>query len=660
LGIHAFRLTKRFGLRARIMSLAAVPIIGLLAVMIIGRMAEHRQVAAERGYQARQALAEKLLTFTGDAGRMRMAADDYRRLVDEDTRKAFETAAEAASQTLAGYEALDDSAQAADLRKAFLTFVESFKALSASLEKNGRTTGDGKLGELAFAGLKLKGEIGFHEAQLGTWGPVLKDAVFELFLAERDFRFHQTNAYVNHFDRLHSNVVKVSDVAPLDATARKALQDGIDDYNLKFGNWVDGVQHAMALATRLNQNYLALGSRVSGLQATIGSQLAESRRTVGQVTENLQNWTLGLFGLVIALSILIAATVGLQAARELGGLSAAMRQLANGDAAVAIPAVRRDDEVGAMSAALTALRDGVRERQALVAANESSSATRLARARAIEDAVRQFESGISIALKGVHDAAGTMREVSQELDGAATEAEAQAIAAAGDTSRAASEIETAAVAAQQLSSSVEEVAGQAVRSDEAAAKALRETERVSSAMTELTRQAGRVGEIVGIISSIADQTNLLALNATIEAARAGESGRGFAVVASEVKQLAAQTVSATSEIAGQIEGIRVASAGVTQALSGMTGTIGEVSRIAGSVAAAVEEQSTALAGISSNIVAASEGATRGADGIRTVETAVADTTRNASRVRGMSETLAADADKLNEQVAWFLNEVRAA
>ncbi len=35
----------------------------------------------------------------------------------------------------------------------------------------------------------------------------------------------------------------------------------------------------------------------------------------------------------------------------------------------------------------------------------------------------------------------------------------------------------------------------------------------------------RIGDVVGLISSIAGQTNLLALNATIEAARAGDAGR---------------------------------------------------------------------------------------------------------------------------------------
>jgi methyl-accepting chemotaxis protein len=72
----------------------------------------------------------------------------------------------------------------------------------------------------------------------------------------------------------------------------------------------------------------------------------------------------------------------------------------------------------------------------------------------------------------------------------------------------------------------------------------------------LNARADEVGNVVGLISSIASQTNLLALNAAIEAARAGDQGRGFAVVADEVRNLAGRTSAATDEIRKIIEGIQ--------------------------------------------------------------------------------------------------------
>jgi methyl-accepting chemotaxis protein len=71
---------------------------------------------------------------------------------------------------------------------------------------------------------------------------------------------------------------------------------------------------------------------------------------------------------------------------------------------------------------------------------------------------------------------------------------------------------------------------------------------VISTMEGINVQARKIGEIIGVIDSIAFQTNILALNAAVEAARAGEQGRGFAVVATEVRSLAQRSSDAAREI----------------------------------------------------------------------------------------------------------------
>jgi methyl-accepting chemotaxis protein len=179
-------------------------------------------------------------------------------------------------------------------------------------------------------------------------------------------------------------------------------------------------------------------------------------------------------------------------------------------------------------------------------------------------------------------------------------------------------------------------------------------------MGALGDTATRIGEVVGLIQSIAAQTNLLALNATIEAARAGEAGRGFAVVAQEVKSLAAQTAHATEEIAQKIGAIQEASADAATAIDTVSTVIEELSGIASSVAAAVEEQNVAVVAITNNISHAASDAETGAKAMRSVEGAAVGAGVTASDVASLAIDLGNEAERLDGAIRRFVDEVRAA
>jgi methyl-accepting chemotaxis protein len=132
---------------------------------------------------------------------------------------------------------------------------------------------------------------------------------------------------------------------------------------------------------------------------------------------------------------------------------------------------------------------------------------------------------------------------------------------------------------------------------------------VVTTMERIDAQAKKIGEIIGVIDSLAFQTNILALNAAVEAARAGEHGRGFAVVAQEVRSLAQRSAESAREIraliASSLEQVEkgsqnVQAAGATMqrilaSIQTVSGTVDAISRAAAEQARGVEQVNGAVA-----------------------------------------------------------------
>lgn len=134
------------------------------------------------------------------------------------------------------------------------------------------------------------------------------------------------------------------------------------------------------------------------------------------------------------------------------------------------------------------------------------------------------------------------------------------------TSRFAQEADTAAEAACQRSEAGKQALDQAVGVMHALSA---QADDSVAMLAQLNQRAARIVQVTQVIEGIASQTNLLALNAAIEAARAGEMGRGFAVVADEVRSLAKRTGTSTSEVAGIIDSMNEEARRVTAGIEAL-------------------------------------------------------------------------------------------
>jgi len=276
---------------------------------------------------------------------------------------------------------------------------------------------------------------------------------------------------------------------------------------------------------------------------------------------------------------------------------------------------------------------------------------------AVDAVIAAFRTRTETLLKMFGDSAAAMKSTAVTLSAASNHASQRAESAVEASNNAATGVKTAAGAADELSSSIAEIARQIVQTNTVVRMAVDEAQSTDSEMTTLAQTAQKIGDIVKLIRTIAGQTNLLALNAAIEAARAGESGRGFAVVAAEVKSLAVQTAKATEAIIGQILAVQGSTTSAVESIRRITQRMQEIEHYTSGVAAAIEEQNAATGNIALNVATAARATQTAVAALSDVAGAAMQTHTSADVVLDSSESVDAAIANLRRHVEDFLTAV---
>lgn len=345
--------------------------------------------------------------------------------------------------------------------------------------------------------------------------------------------------------------------------------------------------------------------------------------------------------------------------RPIDEMGAAMSALAGGDVEVAIPALERTDEVGAMASTVQVFKSNAQEKLRLEAEQSETARRAEAEKRAAMKALADsFERQIGGLIGTVSEEVGKMGDTAKDLSRVVEDSTRRVSEVAHSSEQVSGNVQTVASAAEELTASIGEISRQIGQSTQIAGEASRQAETTNRKVISLAEAAGKIGEVVNMITDIAEQTNLLALNATIEAARAGEAGKGFAVVATEVKNLAAQTQQATEQISRQIGGIQTATRESVEQIKSITEVIERMNSISVAIAAAIEEQEAATQEIVRNINHTADGTRSVRNNMDGISQATNQTDSAARLVLVATQKLRQQADTLNGEVSGFLRQVR--
>jgi methyl-accepting chemotaxis protein len=367
----------------------------------------------------------------------------------------------------------------------------------------------------------------------------------------------------------------------------------------------------------------------------------------------------GLAGLLVA--GLTAFVLGRGLVRPLAEICGVMDDLAKGNFSTEVPFAERRNEIGRISRSLTVFKDQLLEAERLRSEREEATARAVSeRKSALNQMAEAFERSVGGIVASASSAATEMQHSAQSLSEIAKETTQQSATVAAAAQQTTANVQAVASAADELSTAGQEISHQIAKSSSIAQSAVAQASRTNAMVEGLLAATQRIGEVMGLIKTIAAQTNLLALNATIEAARAGEAGKGFAVVAGEVKALATQTAKATEEITDQVQAIRDATGATVGAIREIGSTIEQIDAIATTIAAAVEEQGVSTRDIARSVQQAAQGTEGVTQNIAGVTQASGQVGVAAELVLGSAGDLARQSERLRHEVDSFLATVRAA
>src|SRR5579883_3407084 len=260
------------------------------------------------------------------------------------------------------------------------------------------------------------------------------------------------------------------------------VKASLDAYAANFAIVSEAVLSSGTLyAKTMAPKFEKVSANGEAAQKTLDADLDTAQKSAEQTVSSTSSLQAILAGIAVLLGGALAFLIGRSIARPVAAMTAAMKKLAGGDKAVAIPAQENRDEIGEMAKAVDVFKQNMIRADALAAEQQAEEA----RKETVDGHIAAFDRSVREALSTLASAATEMRATATGMSATAEKTQRQAGSVAAASEQTSANVQTVAASAEEMSSSIAEISRQVTQASRIAGEAVTDAQRTNATVNTL-------------------------------------------------------------------------------------------------------------------------------------------------------------------------------